>query len=166
MILSNKISVPRSVKSASITSAGTLITAPSAGKTVVLVDLINGDGTHMATLKHGSTTIAQIPAGGSIALNAPIEVAPHEIKTPSAKSIGNGITLSVFSITSPLASGTVITFTGGGIFTLTSAAAASAYSYSGNLTVAALTAMEIGYTTAKVDVLTSTKFTATYMVED
>ena len=166
MILNTKTTLPlqRTVKVASITSAGTLITAPSEGKTVTLVDLINGDGTNMATLKHGAITIAQIPAGGSIALNAPIEVAPFEIRSPG-HAIGNGISFNVYAISSPLANGTVIAFTGGGIFTLTSAAAANASTYSGNLTVAAVSnSYDKGYIKVKVDVVTSTKFTATYMV--
>tara|TARA_R110000765_G_scaffold395232_1_gene488968 strand:+ start:59 stop:562 length:504 start_codon:yes stop_codon:yes gene_type:complete len=167
MILNTKTTLPRprTVKSATVTSAGTLITSTSEEKTVFLVDLINGDSTNMATLKHGAITIAQIPAGGSIALNAPIEVAPFQIRSPGGYAIGNGITFNVFSISSPLASGTVIAFTGGGVFTLTSAAAANANSYSGNLTVAAVNdSYDIGYTKVKVEVVTSTKFTATYMV--
>jgi hypothetical protein len=74
--------------------------------------------------------------------------------------------VTVEQLAAALASGDVITFAGGGVLTLTSAASAAATSLAGNLTVAAIAVGEIGYTTVKVDVVTSTKFTATYMVED
>jgi len=171
MILSNKISVPRTVSVASVTSAGTLITAPSAGKNVVLVDLINADGSNIATLKdkHGSAaadTLALVPVSTAISLNAPILVSTKKVVTGSAHAVANGITVTVEKLAAALASGDVITFAGGGVLTLTSAANAAATSLAGNLTVAAITAGEKGYTTVKVDVVTSTKFTATYMVED
>ena len=171
MILSNKISVPRSVTVASVTSAGTLITAPSAGKNVVLVDLINADGSNIATLKdkHGSAaadTLALVPVSTAVSLNAPILVATKKVITGSAHAVANGITVTVEQLAAALASGDVITFAGGGVLTLTSAASAAATSLAGNLTVAAIAVGEIGYTTVKVDVVTSTKFTATYMVED
>ena len=73
MILSNKISVPRTVSVASITSAGTLITAASPGKNVVLVDLINADASNIASLKdkHGSAVsdlLAQVPVSTAVSL--------------------------------------------------------------------------------------------------
>ena len=78
MILPSTRSLPRTVNTANTTSAGTtLAAAPGAGKSIILVDLINGDGTNMATLKitDGSgAVIAQVPAGGAISLNAPIKV--------------------------------------------------------------------------------------------
>ena len=78
MILPSTTSLPRTVNTANTTSAGTtLAAAPGAGKSIILVDLINGDGTNMATLKitDGSgAVIAQVPAGGAISLNAPIKV--------------------------------------------------------------------------------------------
>ena len=74
--------------------------------------------------------------------------------------------MTVEHLATASASGDVITFAGGGVLTLTSSANAAATSLVGNLTVAALVVGEIGYTTVKVDVVTSTKFTATYMVED
>ena len=78
MILPSTTSLPRTVTTANTTSAGTtLAAAPGAGKSIILVDLINGDGTNMATLKitDGSgAVIAQVPAGGAISLNAPIKV--------------------------------------------------------------------------------------------
>lgn len=174
MILTNKISVPRTVNVASSTSAGaTLITAPSSGKNVTLVDLINGDGSNMATLKekHGSATadtIAQIPAGGAIALNAPILVSPKKVVLDAGESsaIASGLELETELLEAALKTGDAITFAGGGVFTLTSDAAAGANSIEGALTVAAVGLGEKGYTTVKVDVATSTKFTATYMVED
>jgi|21_taG_2_1085346.scaffolds.fasta_scaffold00206_3 hypothetical protein len=171
MILSNKISVPRTVSVASVTSAGTLITAPSAGKNVVLVDLINADGSNIATLKdkHGSAaadTLALVPVSTAVSLNAPILVKTKKVVTGTAHAVANGITVTVEKLATALASGDVITFAGGGVLTLTSGASAAATSLAGNLTVAALTVGETGYTTVKVDVVTSTKFTATYMVED
>jgi len=54
-----------------------LAAAPGAGKSIILVDLINGDGSNMATLKitdGNGAVIAQVPAGGAISLNAPIKV--------------------------------------------------------------------------------------------
>ena len=175
MILTNKSlqSIPRTVKAASSTSAGaTLITAPSSGKNITLVDLINGDGTNMATLKekHGSATadtIAQIPAGGAISLNAPILVSPKKvvIAPDEASAIASAVTLETDNLEAALKTGDAITFAGGGVFTLSSDAAAGANGVSGALTVAAVAAGEKGYTTVKVDVATSTKFTATYMAE-
>jgi hypothetical protein len=171
MILSNKISVPRTVSVASITSAGTLITAPSAGKNVILVDLINADGSNIATLKdkHGSAvagTLALVPISTAISLNAPILVATKKVVTGIAHAVNATVTLSVEKLATAFASGDIITFAGGGILTLSSAASAGATSLAGNLSVAAVAVGEIGYTTVKVDVVTSTKFTATYMVED
>lgn len=171
MILSNKISVPRTVSVASITSAGTLITAASPGKNVVLVDLINADASNIASLKdkHGSAVsdlLAQVPVSTAVSLNAPILVATKKAITGSAHAVANGITVTVEHLATAFASGDVITFAGGGVLTLTSSANAAATSLVGNLTVAAIVVGEIGYTTVKVDVVTSTKFTATYMVED
>ena len=82
MILSNSTSLPRTVNTASTTSAGaTLAAAPGAGKSIILVDLMNGDGSNMATLKEddgSGAVIAQVPAGGAISLNAPIKVTANK----------------------------------------------------------------------------------------
>ena len=82
MILSNSTSLPRTVNVANTTAAAaTLAAAPGAGKSIILVDLINGDGTNMATLKEDDSSgavIAQVPAGGAISLNAPIKVTANK----------------------------------------------------------------------------------------
>ena len=82
MILSSTTSLPRTVNVASTTAAAaTLAAAPGAGRSIILVDLINGDGTNMATLKEDNSSgavIAQVPAGGSISLNAPISVTANK----------------------------------------------------------------------------------------
>ena len=173
MILNNTTSLPRTVSVASVTSAGTLITAPSAGKNVVLVDLLNADGSNIATLKdkHGSAaadTLALVPVSTAISLNAPILVAPKKVVSTSSHSgaESNPITVTVEATATDFVSGDIITFAGGAVLTLTANAYPAATSLTGNLTVAAIAVGEIGYTTVKVDVVTSTKFTATYMVED
>jgi hypothetical protein len=170
MILSNKISVPRTVSVASITSAGTLITAASPGKNVVLVDLINADSSNIASLKdkHGSAVsdlLAQVPVSTAISLNAPILVATKKVVTGSAHSTGS-VSVTVEQLATAFANNDIITFAGGGVLTLTSAASAAATTLDGTLSVAPIVVGEIGHTTVKVDVVTSTKFTATYMVED
>ena len=82
MILPSITSLPRTVNVASTTAAAaTLAAAPGTGKSIILVDLINGDGTNMATLKEDDASgavIAQVPAGGSISLNAPISVTANK----------------------------------------------------------------------------------------
>ena len=82
MILPSTTSLPRTINAANTTSAGaTLAAAPGAGKSIILVDLINGDGSNMATLKEDNNSgavIAQVPAGGAISLNAPITVAANK----------------------------------------------------------------------------------------
>ena len=82
MILPSTTSLPRTINAANTTSAGaTLAAAPGAGKSIVLVDLINGDGSNMATLKEDNNSgavIAQVPAGGAISLNAPITVTANK----------------------------------------------------------------------------------------
>ena len=175
MILSNKISVPRTVSVASITSAGTLITAPSAGKNVILVDLINADGSNIATLKdkHGSAVadiLAQVPVSTAVSLNAPILVATKKVVINPAPAsphvVANNVTVTVEATATAFVAGDAITFAGGGVLTLDNAYNAGVTSVVGDITVAAINAGEIGYTTVKVDVVTSTKFTATYMVED
>jgi len=177
MILSNKnISLPRTVSVASITSAGTLITAASAGKNVVLVDLINGDGSNIASLKekHGSAVvaapIAQIPVSTAISLNAPILVATKKVVIDPAPAsphvVANNVTVTVEATATAFVAGDAITFAGGGVLTLDNAYNAGVTSIVGDITVASINAGEIGYTTVKVDVVTSTKFTATYTVEE
>jgi len=175
MILSNKISVPRTVSVASITSAGTLITAASPGKNVVLVDLINADGSNIATLKdkHGSAvadTLALVPVSTAVSLNAPILVKTKKVvidPTPASPHVvANNITVTVEATATAFVAGDAITFAGGGVLTLDNAYNAGVTSIVGDVTVASINAGEIGHTTVKVDVVTSTKFTATYMVED
>jgi len=82
MILPSTTSLPRTVNVANSTAAAaTLAAAPGAGRSIILVDLINGDGTNMATLKEDDDdgdVIAQVPAGGSISLNAPISVTANK----------------------------------------------------------------------------------------
>jgi len=176
MILSNKnISLPRTVSVASITSAGTLITAASPGKNVVLVDLINADGSNIATLKdkHGSAaadTLALVPVSTAISLNAPILVKTKKVvidPTPaSPHTVADNVTITVEATATAFAANDVITFAGGGVLTLDNAYNAGVTSIVGDITVASINAGEIGYTTVKVDVVTSTKFTATYTVEE
>ena len=82
MILPSTTSLPRTVNVANTTAAAaTLASAPGAGKSIILVDLINGDGSNMATLKEtdgDGAVIAQVPAGGAISLNAPITVTANK----------------------------------------------------------------------------------------
>jgi len=171
MILDNTTSLPRKVGSANSTSAGaTLITAATEGKAIYLVDLLNGDGSNMATLKErlaGGPVIAQVPAGGVASLNAPIKVSPIKVtvNNGSGYAVANGISITVDAIPKALLSGDVIYFKNGGVFTLTSGASANATSLTGNLTVAALVDNEAGNTKAIVHCATSTKFTATFIEE-
>ena len=74
-------------------------------------------------------------------------------------------TVTVEQLATAFESGDVITFAGGGVLTLTSAASAAATSLAGNLTVAAINVGETGRTPVKVDVVTSTKFTATSAIQ-
>ena len=83
MILPSSTSLPRTVTVNSTTSAGAVLAAaPGAGKSIILIDLINGDGTHMASLKEetdgSGALLAQVPAGGAISLNAPIKVTANK----------------------------------------------------------------------------------------
>ncbi len=80
MILDNTTSLPRTVNSASLStgSAGTLIAAPAAGKSIILIDLINGHSSTAAILEtaaSGGTVIANVGGGAAVSLNAPIKVA-------------------------------------------------------------------------------------------
>ena len=173
MILSNTLSVPRTVNVANSTSAGVaLVTAASPGQSFVLVDLINADGSNIATLKdkHGSAVsdlLAQIPVSTAISLTAPIHVTAKKAVAGFGEGTGTGpgktIEVSPY-LEAALKDGDVITFTGGGVFTLTSDAAAGSASITGDLTVAAIVEREKGYTTPKVWITGSTKFTATYML--
>ena len=83
MILPSSTSLPRTINVANSTSAGTtLIAAPSAGKSIILVDLINGDGSNTAVLREESgsgTILAQVGPGAAISLNAPIKVSAAEL---------------------------------------------------------------------------------------
>ena len=172
MILSKTLSVPRTVNVANSTSAGVaLVTAPSAGQNFVLVDLINADGSNIATLKdkHGSAVsdlLAQVPVSTAIGLQAPIMVAAKKVVLDADESsaIATGLELEVDKLESALKDGDVITFAGGGVFTLDTDAAAGANSIEGDITVAAVGKGEKGYTTPKVWITGSTKFTATYML--
>ena len=82
MILPSSTSLPRTVNVNSTTSAGAVLAAaPGAGKSIILIDLINGDGSNMASLKETDASgdlIAQVPAGGAISLNAPIKVTANK----------------------------------------------------------------------------------------
>ena len=82
MILPSSTSLPRTVNVNSTTSAGAVLAAaPGAGKSIILIDLINGDGSNMASLKEtdgSGALIAQVPAGGAISLNAPIKVTANK----------------------------------------------------------------------------------------
>ena len=177
MILSNTLSVPRTVNVANSTSAGVaLVTAPSAGQNFVLVDLINADGSNIATLKdkHGSavdTLLAQVTVSTAISLTAPILVASKKVVAgslgadPPGGVPANNITVTVEPLEKALVAGDVITFAGGGVFTLDNGYAAGVTSIVGDLTVLGnLNADEVGYTTPKVWITGSTKFTATYML--
>lgn len=171
MILDNTTTLPRTVKSGNTTSAGaTIITATTHGKAIHLVDLINGDGSNMASIKDraaGGPLVAQVPAGGTVSLSAPIKVSHLEatVNNGSGYSVGNGLTVTVDSLPKALLSGDVLYFSGGGVLTLTSGANAGATSLAGNLTVADLTDNEKGKTKVAIHVATATKFTATYIEE-
>jgi len=171
MILDNNQILPRKTGSANTTGAGaTLVQAAASGKAIHLVDLINGDGSNMASLKyHGATgeLIAQVGAGSAISLNAPIKVPSRKatVNNASGYSVANGVSVTVDALAKAIPSGDILYFTNGGVLTLTSGAAAGATTLAGNLTVANIVDNEVGQTKAKIHVATSTKFTATYTEE-
>lgn len=171
MILDNKIKLPRKIGTANTTgAAATLVQATNYGKKIYLVDLINGDGSNMASLKHNATggaLIAQVGAGAAISLNAPIEVNFNEatVNNASGYAVANSITIAVDPTPRAMVSGELLYFENGAIFTLTAAKGAGSTTLAGNLTVAALTDNAVGKTKAKVHVDTATKFTATYLEE-
>lgn len=72
-------------------------------------------------------------------INALQATSSYTVTATATASIGSGVSVSIQAITINIPSGTVLTFSGGGSLTLTTAAAVKATSLTGNLTSAAIT---------------------------